>query len=190
MNTIYRQLCLDHKHLQQLLDTFESLLHSLDDRERDPATLGLILDALDYISVYPDKLHHPVEDVVFQQLLTKPIPCREAVIATSQEHQHIAACTRQMSSLFYAIANDSAVERSKLISTALDYLNLQRDHMRWENEIVYPLIEQYLTEADWQEIHANLKQNSNPVFHAGIKKTYDMLHQYLTTSDQPAAALT
>lgn len=37
MDAIYRQLYRDHKHMQQLLDAFEQLLHDLGKSDRDPA---------------------------------------------------------------------------------------------------------------------------------------------------------
>lgn len=179
MSYIYRQLCRDHKHMQQLLDTFEGLLHDLGKGDRDPATLSLILDALDYFSVYPDKWHHPVEDLVFERLLAKPIDDRDAVVATLAEHRSIAAATRKLNSLFYAVANDAAVERNKLTGAASEYLRLQRRHIQKENRVIFPLVEQHLSRADWEHIGAQLKKQSNPLFNSGVKKLYDTLYENL-----------
>lgn len=180
MNRIYRQLCRDHMHMQQLLDAFEQLLCELDRRDRDPSTLALILDALDYISVYPDHWHHPVEDLVFERLLEKPIPNRDVITATQAEHRQIADTTRHMNRLFYAVANDAAVVRDKLLGAARDYLQLQRDHMQRENCVVFPLVEEYLRPADWAAIEKRLQLRRDPLFNPGVKRTYEALHEYLT----------
>lgn len=180
MNGIYWQLCDDHKHMQKLLDVFENLLQQLGKRERDPATLTLILDALDYFSVYPDQWHHPVEDLVFERLLGKPIDVRDVVDTVLREHQAIAAATRRMNTLFYAVANDAAVEREKLFGAARDYIELQRQHLKKENEILLPLVAQYLSAADWQEIGLQLDEKESVHFHQGVKRIYEALLENLT----------
>ncbi|MFV8781323.1 hemerythrin domain-containing protein [Microbulbifer sp. SA54] len=183
MNGIFWQLCDDHKHMQQLLDVFEKLLHQLGKRERDPATLTLILDALDYFSVYPDQWHHPVEDLVFERLLGKPVDIRDVVEDVLREHQAIAAATRRMNTLFYAVANDAAVERSQLYGAAQEYIDLQRQHLEKENEILLPLVAQYLTAADWEEIELQLDEKESVHFHQGVKRLYQALLENLTDTE-------
>lgn len=179
MNGIYQQLCDDHKHMQKLLDVFEALLNELGQQERDPATLSMILDALDYFSVYPDQWHHPVEDLVFEQLLGKPVDIRDVVEKVAGEHKAIAEATRSMNRLFYAVANDAAVEREQLFSTAREYVALQREHMRKENEILLPLVDQYLTETDWEEVTAALADRQSCHFHRGVRRLYEAIYQDL-----------
>ena len=188
MNRIYRQLCRDHKHMQQLLDAFEHLLQELGRRDRDPSTLSLILDALDYISVYPDRWHHPVEDLVFECLLEKPIVNRAAVMGTMAEHRKLASATRHMNTLFYAVANDAAVVREKLLGAARDYLKLQRDHMQRENCVIFPLVEQHLTGNDWTRIQENLQLQRDPMFNPGLKRMYEALHEHLIEPTGPLSA--
>ncbi|WP_323845473.1 hemerythrin domain-containing protein [Microbulbifer magnicolonia] len=188
MDRIYRQLCRDHKHMQQLLDIFERLLQQLGRRDRDPATLPQMLDALDYFSIYPDKWHHPVEDLVFARLLTKPIHDRDAVYRAQMQHERIAAATRNMGTLFYAVANDAAVERRILVDAADHYLRLQRDHMALENRAIFPQLEQYLDAGDWNTIRAQIAELRDPVFDDGTRKIYESVHEYLTEAPIPATA--
>jgi len=180
MNTIYRQLCCDHKHMQRLLDIFETLLQQLGKQERDPATLSMILEALDFFSVYPDQWHHPVEDLVFERLLGKPVDIRDVVDKTLREHQQIAATTRRMNQLFYAVANDAAVEREQLFGTAREYIDLQRRHLEKENEILFPLVAQHLTPADWEDVQIKLDARESAHFHAGVRRLYEALYEDLT----------
>ncbi|SEA45924.1 hemerythrin domain-containing protein [Microbulbifer marinus] len=189
MDAIYRQLCRDHKHMQQLLDAFEKLLHQLGRNDRDPATLGLILDALDYLSVYPDKWHHPAEELVFARLLTKPIHDRDGIYKAQMQHERIAAATKNMSALFYAVANDAAVERHTLVGTCNDYLRLQRDHMELENRTIFPQIEMYLTDQDWDFIRTQLCTQQDPLFNDDTRKIYESLRQYLTEPQNPEVAV-
>lgn len=175
MNSIYRQLCRDHRDMQQLLDTFEQLLDDLARRDRDPNTLSLILDALDYISVYPNQWHHPVEDIAFSRLLDKAPQFRNRVNAVCAEHRRIDDASRHMNRLFYTVANDAAVERECLFGSAQAYLQLQRDHIEGENRDLFPLLEQYLDASDWRAVAAQLRARQNPVYTPAMKQLYDTL---------------
>lgn len=179
MHAIYRQLCCDHKHMQQLLQVFETLLQQLGKQERDPATLSMILEALDYFSVYPDQWHHPVEDLVFEHLLRKPVDVRDVINRTFKEHHQIATATRKMNSLFYAVANDAAVERERLFGAAREYIELQRRHLERENEILLPLVADLLTAADWEDVETRLQERQSAHFHAGVRRLYESVYEDL-----------
>ncbi|WP_237055583.1 hemerythrin domain-containing protein [Microbulbifer sediminum] len=179
MHHLYRQLCRDHRHMQQLLDAFDQLLQDFARRERDPGTLGLILDALDYISVYPDRWHHPVEDLAMERLRTRPGARLAPVNKTLAEHRAITAATRRMNTLFYAIANDAAVEREQLFGPAREYLSLQRQHMERENREVFPQFERLLTEEDWQAIEQQLRFQQDPLFNTDIRGLFESLQHYI-----------
>ncbi|MFI2811450.1 MULTISPECIES: hemerythrin domain-containing protein [Microbulbifer] len=181
MHNLYRQLCRDHRNMQQLLDAFDQLLADFARQERDPGTLGLILDALDYISVYPDRWHHPVEDLAMERLRAKPGASLAPVETTLSEHRAITAATRHMSTLFYAIANDAAVERNQLFRSVREYLQLQRQHMERENREIFPQFEQLLTREDWQAIEQQLQCQRDPLFNAEIRNLYESLQHYLAS---------
>ena len=185
MHSIYQQLCCDHKHMHRLLDVFDTLLQQLGKQNRHPETLSLILEALDYFSVYPDQWHHPVEDLVFECLLGKPVDIRDVIDRTLKEHHEIATATRKMNSLFYAVANDAAVEREQLFGAARDYVDLQRRHLQRENEILLPLVADMLTDADWEKISGRLQERQSIHFNAGVKRLYESVYEDLAA---PAAA--
>ncbi|WNZ55782.1 hemerythrin domain-containing protein [Microbulbifer sp. MKSA007] len=190
MNAIYRQLCCDHKHMQELLNAFEQLLLDLFGcSNRDPNTLSLILDALDYLSAYPDRYHHPVEDLIFSRLLTKPVHDRESIYEAQMQHENIAAATKHMCALFYAIANDATVERRVLQGACNSYLKLQRKHMDLENKSIFPQIEQYLGTTDWIYIQKQVSELSCRYFDRATRKIYESLHEDLTQHQMPAQAL-
>ncbi|MDP5208621.1 hemerythrin domain-containing protein [Microbulbifer sp. 2205BS26-8] len=181
MDTIYRQLCCDHQAMQQMLDSFEQLLLDLfEHSDRDPNTLSCILDALDYFSVYPDQYHHPVEDLIFAQLLRKPIHNRNAIYQVQRQHRQIATATKGICTLFYAVANNAMVERTVLQNTSSAYIQLQRNHIHLENSALFPQVERYLDTEDWRLIHIQTENLGNPFFDNNRKKVYEILHQHLT----------
>lgn len=117
---------------------------------------------------------------MFARLLTKPIHDRDAVTAVQLQHQRIRAATKQMNALFYAVANDAAVERGMLLGASNVYLQLQRDYMELENRTIFPQVEEYLTAGDWDLIRVQVRKQRNPLFNVDTRKIYESLHQYLT----------
>ena len=68
MHKIQRQLYLDHHHIQRLLHCLNKEIDCYDFNSKRAADLAVILSALDYIVSYPDKWHHPTEDIIFGQM--------------------------------------------------------------------------------------------------------------------------
>ncbi|GMG87705.1 hemerythrin domain-containing protein [Biformimicrobium ophioploci] len=182
MDTLYEQLCLDHRNLTRLMTALESLLDDLARSERDPATLSMILDSIDYISVYPDKWHHPIEEKVMEKLRAKP-ECDQALLdEIHSEHNGLADATRHMATLFYAIANDCAVERNNLLGSAREYVAMQRQHIKLENRKLFPMMEKLMSEDDWREVRRSIDAKADPLFSASIRQQYDVLYQYVVES--------
>ena len=71
MHRIQRQLQIDHNHMQRLLDCFGHEIDCYDFDSKRSADLNIILSTLDYIKTYPNKWHHPTEDIIFNWLLKK-----------------------------------------------------------------------------------------------------------------------
>ncbi|MFI2811446.1 hemerythrin domain-containing protein [Microbulbifer sp. M83] len=185
MDSIFAQLCQDHRNIQQVLDALEQLLAEMTREDRDPSTLDLIIDALDYIAIYPEKWHHPVEDVTCEILLAKPGVEPEPILRAREEHRRLARETRKMKELFYAVANDCAVERDHLYGAARQYLAAQRSHILMENHCVFPLMERYLEPEDWELVRAQLGDREDPVFGPAMRDQYDAVQRYVSNS-QPA----
>ncbi|GAA5524868.1 hypothetical protein Maes01_01427 [Microbulbifer aestuariivivens] len=188
MHYLYRQLCDDHRNMQSLLDALEQLTKDLARREREPETLSLILDAIDYINTYPDRWHHPIEDLAMQRLLLHTEADRDIIEAIQGEHQAITSATRHMNALFYAIANDAAVERGQLFSATQEYLQLQRDHMQRENESIFPQLFALLSADDWAAVEAQLQRQQDPLFGPDLKRLYESLHDYVVGLHEPLRA--
>lgn len=177
MDSIYVQLLQDHLNIQRALDNFERLLEEMHCAGRDATTLELIMETLDYIAVYPEQWHHPIEDLIFSYLLDNPEVTVEPLNRALGDHRQLLADTRRITELFYAITNDCAVERDQLYSAAKEYIDAQRRHIERENAEVFPLLEKHLSPADWEQIHAQLLERPAPAIAPELRDHYDALQQ-------------
>ena len=77
MHKIQRQLHTDHHHLHKLLNCLSHEIGCYDFDSKRAPDLAIILSALDYVRTYPDKWHHPSEDIIFNRLLKKKVKERK-----------------------------------------------------------------------------------------------------------------
>ena len=72
MHPIFLQLETDHQRMQRMLYDLNHQIESYFGLHDAPADVDAMMRCLDYIQIYPEVWHHPVEDIIFRQLLTKP----------------------------------------------------------------------------------------------------------------------
>jgi len=179
MHKIQRQLHTDHYHLQRLLNCLSHEIDCYDfDSKRSP-DLDIILSALDYVRTYPDKLHHPSEDIIFKKLLKKKVKESKLIKQLQNEHEEIIQETKKINELFNCVAEDCIVSADELLTGARKYIALQKQHLDKENEFVYPLMDTGFSEKDWREIEKEVKVQSDPLFNSRSKKEYDQLYRYI-----------
>ncbi|MCP5245383.1 MAG: hemerythrin domain-containing protein [Burkholderiales bacterium] len=179
MHTIQRQLHTDHYHLQRLLNCLSHEIDCYDFDSKRVPDLDIILSALDYVRTYPDKWHHPSEDVIFNRLLNKEVKESKLIKQLQDEHEKIVLETKEINELFNSVADDCIVSAVELLSSARKYIALQKKHLNKENEFVYPLMDTEFSEQDWREIEKEVKIQSDPLFNNRSKKEYDQLYRYI-----------
>ncbi len=179
MHKIQRQLHTDHYHLQRLLNCFSQEIDCYDFDSKRNADLAVILSALDYVHIYPDKWHHPAEDVIFDLLLKKKVKESQLIEELKEEHQKIVQETNKIFELFNSVAEDCVISADELLTSARDYIEFEKQHLEKENESIYPLMDSAFTEKDWREIEKKVKMQSDPLFDYPSKKEYDHLYSYI-----------
>ncbi len=184
MHALQRQLYRDHYHFQRLLYCLQREINCYGPKSTRPAKLSVILDALDYVQVYPEKWHHPVEDVIFRRLLDKEITERELIESLLAEHESLEQLTPRVSQLFLAVANDCVVPAQELRSAAQEFIDRQSQHLDTENDLIYPLIDQYLTDEDWGQVAASLDAMADPLFDKPLQDDYQNLYRYIVEMEE------
>ncbi len=179
MHKIQRQLHVDHHHITRLLNCLSKEIDCYDFNSKRAADLAVILSALDYIDSYPDKWHHPSEDVIFDHLLEKDVKESRLIEQLKNEHKEIVIETDKLSELFDMVANDCIVTADELLGGARHFITLQRKHLEKENEFVYPLMDTLITGEEWKVIESKVKIQDDPLFKKPSKKDFEYLYQYI-----------
>lgn len=191
MHPIEKQLHQDHYHISRLLRCLQRNLDTYETQNAWAEHLSLILESLDYIKVYPERWHHPVEDKIFAYIAKNYPQHAQLVAALHAEHKGLEALTKELNAMFEAIANDTVVSRDELSSLTRDFLQRQITHIDRENEMVYPLLSNCLNADDWAVLEVEIDEAHDPLFGNSLKKEYRELHNYVMHADlelQRAAA--
>lgn len=184
MHPIQHQLHSDHHHIQLLLNCLSQEIDCFDFDSQRSADMEIIVSALDYFHVYPDKWHHPTEDVIFQRLLDKNLSEKVILEKLMREHEKIIHETVEINQLFQTAADDCIVSAIDLVSSARAFIALQRAHLNTENEFIYPLLGEVFDADEWKSIEAEIKIHEDPLFNKSSKKEYNHLYKYIIDSEK------
>jgi hemerythrin-like domain-containing protein len=171
----------DHQHIAQVLKVLESELAKYDDDRVEP-DLDLVMSVIDYISAYPDAIHHPLEDLLFERLLEDDRMSedeRALIRLNVAEHHDIIAATQSLAADMQRIFNDGVVPIERLKQDLNDYVQTQFVHMRREQEQLFPLAENHLTKTEWQALEEQSPIANDPLF-GQLEEQYESLLGYIT----------
>lgn len=153
---ILEQLQSQHQQLSLFLYSFRQQIQTLSDPFIN-TDIFLILEMLDFINLFPEQLHHPVEDILFKHLLTKDIDEKKFILNILDQHNSLEARTGQIREEFTALDSKAASTLDRLAEDTLEYIDDQMEHLFYEEEELFPLIEDNFDENDWLHIEQSLE---------------------------------
>ncbi|KAG1694652.1 hypothetical protein GQR58_006653 [Nymphon striatum] len=116
--------------------------------EGDDSALALMFDASSYIQNYPDMIHHPKENKIFEVFKYR----------SNEEAESLEI-------------------REELVKNIQDYIELEWEHMNLEESVVFPLIDKTLEDKDWKLLEELIEADADPLFSDKIEDTFKTLYQ-------------
>lgn len=162
MSELLDALSRDHVDLAKLL----SMLADQQQVLRDGGTpdYDLLSDIIDYLHRYPDRIHHPLENLLYQAAVKR---CSQAdsdkVINLMEEHDKLTEMTDRLRHVIGAVIADKPVSREQLADQINGYVTAQQRHMRCEEDDVFPMIQRTLQDKHWAAIRSHLPRTSDPL---------------------------
>lgn len=136
--------------MAELLNMMEHELTLFDKAERPDYEIFQAI--ADYFLGFPDRCHHPKEDVLLERMKERdPAWCRAAV-ELDAEHRNLARLALDFSQAVHNVLNDAEVPRSAFHRVARQFIDCQRRHMQFEEEVFFPAAIETLTPEDWARI--------------------------------------
>lgn len=142
-----RELFTEHKHIQLLLNLIPAIIEQID--QPYDKTAEAIVDVIDFIENYADKVHHAKEENILFKYFDDQNPLIQSMYLDHQQGRTLRLGIQK------GLINN---QKEMLADNLLRYKNLLSDHITRENDIVFPWIEANLIPAQIQEISERFYQ--------------------------------
>ena len=159
--------------MAEVLNVLEKTAKSTKSGE-DP-DFELINEIMHYMTVYPDAVHHPKEDVVYAELRTKRPDLADGLDDVPEDHLQIAALGARLRDDVEAIVAGAAVRREHLVADLQSYVDRLRNHMIWEEQDLFPRVDKLLGEESHDFEVDQFVHVKDPVFELEIEGAFRRL---------------
>jgi hemerythrin-like domain-containing protein len=134
----------EHRVIERVLTSVERAAVRLDQGEA--VRPGFFVDAADFVKGFADGCHHKKEEgVLFTALVEAGLPKQAGPVAVMlSEHDQGRAYTRGMRAAAERLDAGETAARADVVKNALGYVNLLRQHIGKEDEVLFPMAAQMI----------------------------------------------
>jgi hemerythrin-like domain-containing protein len=175
MVEVIRKLREEHKNISRLLDVLEHEL-GIFDATRQP-DYDVLVSIADYFTGFPDRCHHPKEDLIFQRLREIDSAAAASIGNLESEHEKVSALARKFREAVHNVLREAEMPRSTFDKVVHHFMRDQRDHLKMEEEHFFPLALEVLTAEDWAEIDAKVSGEDDPLFSKKAAQEFELLRK-------------
>lgn len=131
---------------------------------------------LHYIEQFPEKSHHPKEDrYLFRKVRLRTREADSVLAELEREHRTGAELIRKLEQALVRWRQGGEAEFVAFADQVDAYIEFHWRHMSKEEQVVLPLAERVLIQADWAEIDAAFEANADPLIGQDVKQGFDEL---------------
>lgn len=180
MNTVIDRLQTEHRDLEQLvrvLDRQPALLPAVN-----ASNIALLIDALYYLTRFPDVAHHPLEDLIVQRLRERH--ALSAELAADIEAQHVTLAHQGQDLLrdLESAAREETLSPELVEGNIRLYAERLRHNMVVEELALFPAALRHLDEQDWRAIEKTMAPGSpDPLFQSPAEARFSELRKVIAS---------
>jgi hemerythrin-like domain-containing protein len=132
--------------------------------EGEEPDFELIHDVMQYMTIYPDAVHHPKEDRLYAELKTVRPDLSAGFDRITVDHRTIAEEGMRLRDDIASIDSGSFIRRKKVVADALRYVNDLRSHMQWEELDLFRRCEEMAREGHEIVVDTGFVDKADPLF--------------------------
>jgi hemerythrin-like domain-containing protein len=170
---LMKELREDHRNMTQVLNVLEQVGESA--RTGEDPDFELVDEIMRYMTVYPDAVHHPKEDIVYNELKSNRPELADGLGGIPKEHQEIAVLGMKLRDDVEAIIAGAAVLRVQLVNDLNEYVSRLRKHMQWEEDDLFQRIDEMLGEQPVTVDVEAFQHIKDPVFELEVESAFRRL---------------
>jgi hemerythrin-like domain-containing protein len=160
----------EHVRFRKLLDLLEQQLNLF--HAGDTPDYALLTDVLHYMINYPDRYHHPREDVIFAHLGRRDARIGQQVDELARQHHAIAESGARLHENLEGVLSGAVMPRRMIEAPGLMYVTYYRSHMDKEEADLFRVAETLLRGEDWDRIDAQTPSGADPIFGGTTDERY------------------
>ena len=185
ISEVISRLKTDHRRMRNVLGALQKKLNQLSTTisERDSDHLFCLIS---YMSVYPDKVHHPLEDRLFNLLAHAQLDTEQAANIESLSYQHTQLLTLTEQFLSNLDELDSDFELESFRNDLTNYINLQMEHMTFEENKIFPMALALFAQGSLLELDPTISKSEDPLFEK-LEQSYAAIYQFLDVDNEEKA---
>jgi hemerythrin-like domain-containing protein len=165
----------EHRNIEKLLLVLEQELNVFDHTESPD--YEILQTVVEYFLEYPEKYHHPKEDIIFEKLKLRDPTAAASIGDAEAEHQLETTRLHRFAQAIEDILAGREYPRQSFHNIVSDFIDYQRQHMQKEEKFLYPAAIKGLRNEDWVEIDTRLNSKNDPLFDELREKRFDALRQ-------------
>lgn len=167
----------EHAEFIRLLGILKSQIGLF--HEQAEANYELMLDIVYYLTQFPDRFHHPREDIAFAKLVERDASARLRVRELTGEHKVIASSGKRLVEQLNGILAGAILEREAVEVDAATYIVYYRQHMAREEADLFPRLEDIFGSEDWKAVEDAISPEADPLFGSKVGLRYQHLHRQI-----------
>lgn len=186
MTQLIEMLREEHRNIEKLLAVLERELNVFDHSERPD--YEIIQAVIRYFQDYPDRFHHPKEDLIFDKLKVRDPAAAASIGDLEAEHQSGSRRLEAVAKAVNGILIEQEVLREKVDAIVRDFIDSERRHIAMEERVFFPSAIRALQPEDWAEIEAKVSNQEHPLFDKAAEAKFNSLRQHILRWEQEAEA--
>lgn len=162
MENLIETLLEDHLKMGRLLAALDHQIEVFASGEAPD--YDVVVGVAEYFLDYPDKHHHPKEEVIAAKLAEiDPAPSINAA-DLARAHQTLHRHAQDFREAVRVLLIESDISRDTIVQAARRFMDAESAHMRAEEADLFVRANALLEPEDWIEIEAALGQGRDPSF--------------------------
>lgn len=175
---IMAKLHQEHLNLKRLLDILNSKVEKF--RAGTRPNYQLMSDVVSFVGSYADTHHHPQEDSIFSCFMGRDRRVDELMQRCEAQHAELHQLSTSLLDSIEGVLHDAAVLPMEQLVDQLElFVTRQAEHLDFEENEVFPSLEQIATEQEWQQLESRLAQKEDPLLTLKQSEEYRDLYKAL-----------
>ena len=141
-----------------------------------------MLNVIVYLQEYSEQVHHPMEDAIFSRLLERDAGSGKQLRELIRDHTSLEKITRRLRETLDNLKDDKRANIDLLDDLIPTLLARLRQHLKYEEDTVFPMVDRVMTSLDWKNIGSMTPGIDDPVFGKQLNNDYKPLYEALNIS--------